>query len=391
LVVVVSKADFIKQLYASNRNTILVSVLAFSITAIATFQIITKRKRSEQRSADYSRELEQEISQHMAELARIKEQLQQEIREREQAEIKLRDSQEQLRLITDSVPAGIAYVDAERRYRFVNKTYELRFNLSREAILGKYVWEIIGQETYNNVKSTIDQVLQGDQKSIEFDITYHTGHTSYISCTLSPAFDASNTVIGYYLVFFDITERKRLEDSLKVANDQLEQLVTFDGLTHIANRRKFDDYLMHEWQRLERSQAVLSLILFDVDFFKHYNDCYGHQAGDACLIQIAQAAQDVVNRPADLVARYGGEEFAVILPNTDQQGALVVAENIQHAIRALAIPHERSQVGAIVSISLGIASTVPTPDTLPDILITLADRALYTAKQQGRDRYSVSI
>ncbi|HEY9735566.1 MAG TPA: diguanylate cyclase [Trichocoleus sp.] len=182
---------------------------------------------------------------------------------------------------------------------------------------------------------------------------------------------------------------EKLLMSLKAANDELERLVTFDSLTQIANRRKFDEYLEQEWKRLIRTQSALSLILFDADFFKSYNDCYGHQAGDICLRAIAQAARKVVNRPADLVARYGGEEFAVILPGTSQPGAIAVAEQIRQAVQALAISHERSEVDGMVTISLGIASMIPVVSDSVGELLHRADIALYTAKQQGRNRFSV--
>ncbi|HEY9878462.1 MAG TPA: diguanylate cyclase [Leptolyngbyaceae cyanobacterium] len=183
---------------------------------------------------------------------------------------------------------------------------------------------------------------------------------------------------------------EKLLESLQKANDKLERLATFDDLTQIANRRKFDKYLDQEWKRLVRAQNVLSLILFDADFFKSYNDRYGHQAGDACLKAIAQAAQKAVNRPADLVARYGGEEFAVILPDTDQRGASAIAERIRQAVQALAIPHEGSKVNGMVTVSLGVASMIPTVSTSVGELIHQADTALYIAKQQGRNRCSVS-
>lgn len=188
----------------------------------------------------------------------------------------------------------------------------------------------------------------------------------------------------------EIHERKQVEQSLEIANQELRQLARLDGLTRIANRRWFDEWLLWEWQRLAREQLPLSLILIDVDDFKQYNDCYGHQLGDECLIQIAQSIVPVAERTTDLVARYGGEEFAVILPDTAPQGAIVVAEQIQQNIWALKIPHKQSRVRAIVSVSLGVASLVPKPKTSPVTLLKLADQALYTAKRQGRDRYAVS-
>ncbi len=173
-------------------------------------------------------------------------------------------------------------------------------------------------------------------------------------------------------------------------NQELRRLAITDGLTKVYNRRYFDQQLRLEWQRLQREQIPLSLLLFDVDHFKAYNDYYGHQAGDDCLIQIAQATQEAVHRPADLVARYGGEEFTVILPNTDQAGAITIATHIRQSIQARAIPHARSLVNTIVSISLGIATVIPTPECSPEKLISLADQALYTAKREGRDRIAIA-
>ncbi|MBC1236233.1 diguanylate cyclase domain-containing protein [Nostoc sp. 2RC] len=174
------------------------------------------------------------------------------------------------------------------------------------------------------------------------------------------------------------------------ANHKLEQLVNVDGLTQVANRRCFDTRLQAEWKRLSQEQQPLSLILFDVDKFKSYNDYYGHLGGDDCLLRIAQIVQKTVNRPADLVARYGGEEFAVLLPNTDLAAAITIAENIQQAIHHQAIPHAQSDIKNIVTISLGISCIIPTCDIKPDTLIALADKALYNAKQNGRDRYCTS-
>ncbi|ODG97900.1 hypothetical protein A4S05_11485 [Nostoc sp. KVJ20] len=177
-----------------------------------------------------------------------------------------------------------------------------------------------------------------------------------------------------------------LYQQVQAANEELHRLATLDGLTQIANRRRFDEYLEGEWQRLKREQLALSLILFDVDFFKLYNDTYGHLAGDDCLRQLASALKNIVKRPADLVARYGGEEFAVILPNTEIQGAIYLAETIRQAVRDLAIPHAQSRVCDRITVSLGVVSIVPNCEISPPDLINAADKALYVAKQQGRDQ-----
>jgi diguanylate cyclase (GGDEF)-like protein len=166
----------------------------------------------------------------------------------------------------------------------------------------------------------------------------------------------------------------------------LAREVTIDGLTQIANRRAFDQRLEGEWQRLAREHLPLSLLLCDVDFFKRYNDRYGHPVGDDCLRTVAKTIESCIRRPADLVARYGGEEFAVILPNTLREGATFIAKEICLAIANLQIPHEASFVKDCVSVSIGISTTMPQKNVHHRILIASADKGLYLAKNQGRDR-----
>lgn len=188
-------------------------------------------------------------------------------------------------------------------------------------------------------------------------------------------------------LFATLEERVMQRTSeLEVANQALHQLSRLDGLTQVANRRYFDEYLAQEWHRLQREQQPLGLIFCDVDYFKRYNDLYGHQKGDVCLQHVAQQMQLAVKRPADLVARYGGEEFALILPNTSLSGVIAVAQEIQLKIRQAQIPHLGSEIGQFVTLSLGVVSVVPDAEKTPDRLVALADEALYAAKQQGRDR-----
>jgi two-component system, cell cycle response regulator len=181
-------------------------------------------------------------------------------------------------------------------------------------------------------------------------------------------------------------QRKQAEELLKKANQELERLATFDWLTQIPNRRCFDEYLFQEWRRMGREQESLSLILCDVDYFKLYNDHYGHQEGDDCLQQVAQALRRAVRCPADLVARYGGEEFAVILPNTEGESAVIVAERIREEIKKLKIIHSYSKVSEYITLSLGVSCLIPTQYNSPEPLVSWADQALYEAKKQGRDR-----
>jgi diguanylate cyclase (GGDEF)-like protein len=184
----------------------------------------------------------------------------------------------------------------------------------------------------------------------------------------------------------EIQQRHQAEAALQEANEELSRLATLDSLTQLANRRRFDECLNQWWRILAREQLPLSLLLCDVDFFKLYNDSRGHQAGDECLHQVAQAMKRAVKRPADLVARYGGEEFAVILPNTHGQGALQVAEQIRSSVTALAIAHPSSSISQYVTLSIGVSFTVPCHNCCPEQLIAVADQALYRAKASGRDR-----
>ncbi len=184
----------------------------------------------------------------------------------------------------------------------------------------------------------------------------------------------------------EIQQRHLAEAALQKANEELQSLATLDGLTQIANRRRFDECMSKAWSILVREQLPLSLLLCDVDFFKRYNDSKGHQAGDECLQQVAQAMKHCVKRPADLVARYGGEEFVVILPNTNEEGALKVAEDIRLAVKALALVHPQSPISQHITLSLGVSCTIPCQKSCPEELIAAADGALYQAKETGRDR-----
>lgn len=191
----------------------------------------------------------------------------------------------------------------------------------------------------------------------------------------------------------EIQDRKRAEEqarraelALRKANAKLEQFATLDGLTQIANRRRFDDFLSQTWRMMIREGQKMSVILGDVDYFKQYNDTYGHQAGDACLQKIADVLKKTVNRAGDLVARYGGEEFAIILSNTDEIGARSICYNLRWAIAELNIEHSSSQVSSHITLSLGVSTMIPTLQVLPESLLSCADKALYQAKAEGRDR-----
>lgn len=181
-------------------------------------------------------------------------------------------------------------------------------------------------------------------------------------------------------------EFDQMSQTVRQRQEELERLANQDGLTHLANRRFFDHYLEQEWQRAQREQQPLSLLLCDVDYFKRYNDTYNHVAGDQCLRQVAASVQAALRRPSDLAARYGGEELAVILPNTPPEGAIHVAQRIQAILADKGIPHAGSLVNAFVTLSIGAATCVPTSERQPISLIETADQGLYRAKHQGRNQ-----
>jgi diguanylate cyclase (GGDEF)-like protein len=190
------------------------------------------------------------------------------------------------------------------------------------------------------------------------------------------------TVMSFISLYL---ERLRTNLALRVANEELQRLINLDGLTQIANRRRLDQYLSHEWRRMARAQATLSVVMCDIDYFKLYNDTYGHQAGDDCLRQVAQALNNSVKRAGDLVARYGGEEFIVVLPGIDEAGAINMAAQIHQNIQELQIPHTASLCSSYITVSLGVSTIRPSPKLLPEVLVAAADIALYQAKMRGRN------
>lgn len=189
------------------------------------------------------------------------------------------------------------------------------------------------------------------------------------------------------LTLHTITEHgDAIEEELRASNHQLQRVAEVDGLTQVSNRRKFDQYFAIQWRNMARIGHPLSLLLCDIDYFKQFNDFYGHLEGDDCLRRVAQTLAISINRSDDLLARYGGEEFVALLPNTGLLQAEIVAERMRQAILDEQIPHLKSELYHQVTLSIGVASWVPDPQGSPHQLLTQADRCLYRAKTQGRNR-----
>ena len=254
----------------------------------------------------------------------------------------------------------------------------------------------------------IDQLMAEDVKSTERNdifvlqvrIILPSGQQKWVLINSKPTQRKKNNAFIWCGYITDISAQKSAEQEvalrtaelqesekkLNKLNESLEKLAVQDGMTGIANRRAFDTRLEYEWNRCQREKQPLSLIMIDVDFFKQYNDHYGHLAGDDCLKMIAKALSSIVKRETDFCARFGGEEFVLLLPNTALTPAMQIAEDYREKINQLEISHESSAAGSSISISAGVSSTLPADDKSALTLIEKADQALYQAKMNGRNR-----
>jgi len=308
----------------------------------------------------------------------------------------LRESEERYRSVIATMTEGVVLQLADGEIIACNASAERIIGLTPEQIMGHTSvdldWRTVREDGSpfpgEQHPAMITLKTEKPLSNVVMGIHKADGTLTWISINSQPLFQM-NECHPYAVVttFADITERKQAEEILTNQAQKDRLMAATDGLTQVANRRCFDERLQSEWHRLMQGKQQLSLIMLDVDYFKRYNDCYGHQAGDICLVKVASSAAQAVKRSSDVFARYGGEEFAAILPNTDAAGAIAVAESMRQAIRDLAIPHEQSDVSAIVTVSMGIATVIPSLGTSPDELVAKADRALYDAKRQGRDRY----
>lgn len=188
-----------------------------------------------------------------------------------------------------------------------------------------------------------------------------------------------------------VSARVRTHLLLKLQGDMLRSIASVDGLTRVANRRRFEETLQAAWRRAVRERTPCALLMIDIDYFKLFNDRYGHPVGDVCLCQVAQALAGVLSRPYDMLARYGGEEFVALLPATDALGALEIGRRMHEAVGALQREHEDSPLGDYVSVSIGGAACMPSAGVVPTELVEQADAQLYQAKREGRDRVSISF
>lgn len=290
------------------------------------------------------------------------------------------------RLVTANSRDIILLADLDGIPRYISEAVDALTGWKPAETMSRGFAEVVHPADLSAIEALMAKLRNGaDSGTIEYRIHRRQGGYVWVEGSFRKVQDPTIGLrTGVLQVVRDISERKETENKLRAAYRVLEGIAAVDGLTGVANRRRFDEMLDVEWRRALREQQALSIVLLDVDLFKLYNDTYGHLRGDSCLKQIAESSQNVVNRPGDLVARYGGEEFAIILPGTEAHGAERVAKEICESVRARRLAHCASPFG-IVTVSAGHATVVPQLGESPTDLIEKSDRALYEAKHKGRN------
>jgi diguanylate cyclase (GGDEF)-like protein/PAS domain S-box-containing protein len=297
----------------------------------------------------------------------------------------LEESERRYQFLAESVPIGLYRNNAAGQCVYINqKTCEI-LDISFEDCLG-HGWadRLHPDDAERMLKSWQNAFKHKQTWQDQYRFLHRDGSIVWVLTQCIFTFNEQGENTGSIGAITDITHQKVLETQLEAANARLEQLAHLDGLTGIPNRRYFDEILEQEWHRLQREQKTIAILMIDIDYFKAYNDTYGHIKGDQILKTVAYTLSHLVHRPADFVARFGGEEFACVLPGTTVEGALKIAQDIQREIDGLAIPHRLSTINQTLTLSIGVSCTIPTPGQSQHTLIDGADQALYQAKRQGR-------
>ncbi len=328
------------------------------------------------------------ISHDVTEWHKIQQNLRDEMERRKDTEVALAQRDTILQTILDASPDSIGIFNENMVYQACNKPFVNALGISEVSdLIGKRLQDVIPVEMYTRLEtSDLHALRQAEPVRYIDKVVSSDGHITWFDVVKSPFKDKASGTNGVLIMARDISERYLAEQKLEQANLELEKLSFMDSLTQVANRRRFDERLHVLWYHHIREKLPLTIMLCDIDFFKDYNDCYGHQQGDEALIRVAAVFKQVVNRSSDCVARYGGEEFGFILPNTTTEGAEQVAQRIHQQIRQLDMEHGSSEASGHLSVSIGFVSYVPQHGDEPEMGIAMADSALYQAKADGRNR-----
>jgi diguanylate cyclase (GGDEF)-like protein/PAS domain S-box-containing protein len=309
------------------------------------------------------------------------------ISQRKDTERQLQEIVARHKLVTENSRDVIILADFNGRRSYVSAAAESMGGWTREELLAQGSFGLVHPEDLAKAEAAVNELRAGAEGTmVECRAQKKNGEYVWVEANLHIVRDpVTGAPSGVLNILRDIDERKQAEKKLQEAYSAVEALAVTDALTGLANRRRFDQYIAKEWRRGMRDGKPLSMLLIDADFFKSYNDAYGHLRGDSCLRQIAESCQDVVARPGDLVARFGGEEFAIILPNTNNAGAMQVANEVCLALRGRRLQHNGNLPG-IVTVSIGCATMIPQFGKHAPDLIEMADQALYQAKDNGRNQ-----
>ncbi len=306
------------------------------------------------------------------------------------AKSSLEATESQYQMIVETASEGIMMLDRNFTLTYVNQRLADILGYSREEMTGTLFYNYFHTEQIHQFKEQTCKSKLGQDAVYEQCLKKKDGSTHWMLISAKSIADGNGKFSGSFAMLTDINDRKNFEDKLQDLNTKLAETSITDSLTGLYNRRHLDDRLKTEYNRLSRNNLYISIMLIDIDYFKKYNDYYGHVAGDECLKKVSRIIVDCFFRPSDLVVRFGGEEFLCVLPETDASGALHIAEKIRTMIIKANIEHNKSEICNILTVSTGIYSVVCSPSTEPSSCILAADKALYAAKSNGRNRIEVA-
>jgi diguanylate cyclase (GGDEF)-like protein/PAS domain S-box-containing protein len=298
------------------------------------------------------------------------------------------ENERRFRSLAENSPDVLVLSNLTGQRLYVSPAVESLFGWSPRELLGRsFHIDVVHPDDVALLGEVLAEVLRSDEgRTLTYRCQRKDGQYIWVEASINLYRDsATHQPVGFVNVVRDITRRKAAEERLHNAYLELETLAAIDPLTGIANRRRFDMVLDAEWKRSMRTGSPVALLLIDVDYFKNFNDLYGHLRGDTCLRELADCLTDCVRKVSDVVARFGGEEFAIVLPDTEEAGALDLAERIRTTLAERAIAHEGNPA-RMVTISVGCASVIPHRACSSLLLLEVADKALYSAKGAGRNR-----
>ena len=316
---------------------------------------------------------------NLAALELANQKIAEELRERKRMELVVQESEVRYRSLLELSPVSII-VETNNHMSYINTAVlKLLGEDDRDAVLQKSILDYVTERQREPAKKAMDRIVSQGGRAEPFETELLRSNGSRADVEVYGACIVYEGEVGVQMALQDITERKLLEAEWR-------RLSRMDGLTGIYNRRAFDEILTREFRRAQRNNSTLALLMIDIDAFKLYNDHYGHQKGDETLKSVAHVLQEGAVRGGDHVARYGGEEFAVIMADTDYEGAMQVAETLRQSVEALAIPHAENPAASHVTISTGVFATIPSHEAVPGDFVHHADACLYKAKRTGRNR-----